>query len=126
MTRDILLGGGIAIAALGSSFAYITKALSQVKPTHILLALAGMVVIILLPSIIAGFIKIGKRDMSVILEASGWAVNVHMKLSAILGRIFTHTPRLPKDARKERKDVFSTVCKRIRLFIFASPSFYCC
>lgn len=111
MTRDLLLGGGIAIAALGSSFAYITKALSQVKPTHILLALAGMVVIILLPSIIAGFIKIGKRDMSVILEASGWAVNVHMKLSAILGRIFTHTPRLPKDARKERKDVLAQFVK---------------
>jgi len=40
MTRDLLLGGGIAIAALGSSFAYITKALSQVKPTHILFSIS--------------------------------------------------------------------------------------
>ncbi len=111
MTRDLLLGGGIAIAALGSSFAYITKALSQVKPTHILVALVGIAAVILLPGIIVGFIKIRKRDMSVILEASGWAVNVHMRLSATLGRLFTHVPNLPKDARKERKDVVAQFVK---------------
>ena len=105
MTRDLLLGGGIAIAAIGSSFAYITKALSQVKPTHILIALAGIAAAILLPGIIMGFIKIRKRDMSVLLEASGWAINARMRLSATLGRLFTHMPRLPKGARKERKDI---------------------
>jgi len=110
-TRDLLLGGGIAIAALGSSFAYITKALSQVKPTHILVALVGIAVVILLPGIIMGFIKIRKRDMSVLLEASGWAVNVHMRLSATLGRLFTRVPYLPKDARKERRDVVTQFVK---------------
>jgi len=104
MTRDLLLGGGIAIAALGSSFAYVTKALSQVKPTHILVALVGIATIILLPGIIMGFIKIRKRDMSAFLEASGWAVNVHMRLSATLGRLFTHVPSLPKDVRREHRD----------------------
>ena len=111
MTRDLLLGGGIAIAALGSSFAYITKALSQVKPAHILVALAGIAAIVLLPGIIAGFIKIRKRDMSVLLEASGWAVNVHMRLSATLGRLFTHVPNLPKDARRERRDAVAQFVK---------------
>ena len=52
-----------------------------------------------------GFIKIRKRDMSVILEASGWAVNVNMRLNAALGRLFTHVPHLPKGARKERRDI---------------------
>ncbi len=117
MTRDLLLGGGIAIAALGSSFAYVTKALSQVKPTHILVAIAGIVVIVLLPGIIAGFSKIRKRDMSVLLEASGWAVNVHMRLNAALGRLFTHAPRLPKGARKGRRDV---VNQFVREFGYAS------
>ena len=111
MARDLLLGGGIAIAALGSSFAYITKALSQVKPTHILVALLGIAVVVLLPGIIVGFIKIRKRDMSVLLEASGWAVNVHMRLSATLGRLFTRVPYLPKDAHKERKDVVAQFVK---------------
>ena len=112
MTRDLLLGGGIAIAALGSSFAYITKALSQVKPVQILVALAGIAAIVLLPGIIVGFIKIRKRDMSVLLEASGWAVNVHMRLNATLGRLFTHVPDLPKNARKEHRDVAAQFVKQ--------------
>jgi hypothetical protein len=111
MTRDLLLGGGIAIAALGSSFAYITKSLSQVKPTHILVALVGIAAVVLLPGIIVGLIKIRKRDMSVLLEASGWAVNVHMRLSATLGRLFTHAPNLPKDVRKERRDIVAQFVK---------------
>lgn len=104
ITRDLLLGGGIAIAALGSAFAYITKALSQVKAVHVLGMLVGLAAFILLPGMIIGFAKIRKRDMSVLLEASAWAVNVHMRLNATLGRLFTHIPRLPEGARKERRD----------------------
>ena len=44
--RDLMLGGGLAIAALGSSFAYITKALSQVKPTQVLSALLGLAMVV--------------------------------------------------------------------------------
>jgi len=49
--------------------------------------------------------------MSVLLEALGWAVNVHMRLNNSLGKLFTHTPHLPKDARKERKDVVKQFLK---------------
>jgi len=111
MTRDLLLGGGIAIAALGSSLAYVTKALSQVTPIQILVTLGGLATLILLPGMIMGFLKIRKRDMSVLLEALGWAVNVHMRLNNSLGKLFTHTPRLPKDAHKERKDVVEQFLK---------------
>jgi len=113
MTRDLLLGGGIAIAALGSSFAYVTKALSQVEPVHILAALAGLAVFILLPGMIMGFLKIRKRDMSVLLEALGWAVNVHMRLNNSLGKLFTRTPHLPKDVHKERKDIVKQFLKEL-------------
>jgi len=111
MTRDLLLGGGIAIAALGSSLAYITKALSQVTPIQILVTLGGLATFILLPGMIMGFLKIRKRDMNVLLEALGWAVNVHMRLNNSLGKLFTRTPRLPKDAHKERKDVVEQFLK---------------
>lgn len=109
--RDLMLGGGLAIAALGSSFAYITKALSEVKPVQVLIALLGLAMVFLLPSIIAGFIKIRKRDMSSLLEASGWAVNVHMRINMTMGQLFTHTPHLPKDARKERRDIVGKFVK---------------
>ncbi len=111
MARDLLLGGGVAIAALGASFGYVTTALSKVKPIHILGTLAGLVAVVLLPGIIIGFTKIRKRDMSILLEAAGWALNAHMRLSATLGRLFTHVPRLPKDARKERGDALAQFVK---------------
>ena len=117
MTRDLLLGGGIAIAALGSAFAYITKALSQVKAVHVLGMFVGLAAFILLPGIIMGFAKIRKRDMSVLLEASAWAVNMHMRLNATLGRLFTHIPRLPEGARKERRD---TVAQFVKEFGYGS------
>ena len=109
--RDLMLGGGLAIAALGSSFVYITKALSEVKPSQVLLALLGLVLLILLPSIIAGFVKIRKRDMSALLEASGWAVNVRMRINMTMGRLFTHTPQLPKEVIMERRDIVSKFVK---------------
>lgn len=70
--------------------------------------------IILLPGIFAGFAKIRKRDMSGLLEASGWAVNVRMRINRTMGRLFTHTPDLPKDARKERSDTVSKFVKEFR------------
>jgi len=91
MTRNLLLGGSIALAALGSALAYITKALSQVKPFHILLMLAALAIVILVPGMIVGFVKIHKRDMSVLLEASGWAVNVHMRLRALRKNFYTYS-----------------------------------
>ncbi len=45
------------------------------------------------------------------MEALGWAVNVHMRLNNSLGKLFTHTPRLPKDVYKERKDVVEQFLK---------------
>jgi len=114
ITRDLLLGGGVAIAALGSSFAYVTKALSQVKSVHILVALVGLLSIVLLPGMIIGLMKIRKRNMGLLLEALGWAVNVNMRLNNSLGRLFTHTPRLPEDARKEREDVVAQFVKKFR------------
>jgi len=112
--RDLMLGGGLAIAALGSSFAYITKALSGVKPGQVLIAVLGLAMVVLLPGIFAGFVKIRKRNMSGLLEAAAWAVNVHMRINTTMGRLFTHTPPLPKDVRKERKDTVGKFVKEFR------------
>ena len=104
IARDLLLGGGLAIAALGSAFAYITKTLSQVEPVPVLVVFLGLIAVVLLPGIMIGYAKIRKRDMGLLLEAMGWAVNIRMRLSAGLGQLFTRIPPLPKSARKEKKD----------------------
>ena len=43
--------------------------------------------------------------MSALLEACGWAVNSRMYMTKRLGYLFSHTPNLPKGARKERRDL---------------------
>jgi len=113
-TRDILLGGSIAIAALGSAFAYVTKALSEVKLYHILYVLLGIGAVAFVPAFILGFMKLRKRDMTAIIEASGWAINLRMKMTRSLGRLFTRRPGLPKGARKESRDLLPQFVQQFR------------
>jgi len=120
MTRDLMVGGGIAVAALGTALAYITKALSQAaktlsqtQPLHILAVLLGIIAIVFIPSIALGFIKLRKRNMSIILEALGCAVNVRMRLTTNLGRLFTRMPGLPKGSHKQRQDLVAQFVKKV-------------
>jgi hypothetical protein len=90
---SMLLGGSLAIAALGSAVAFITKSLSEV-PWYIILAVfVGMVMMVLLPTFVVSLIKLKRRDLSAILEASGWAINTRMRLTLKQGRHFTRQPR---------------------------------
>ncbi len=105
--RDLLLGGGLAFAAVGSSLAFIVKTLSEVNPLHLGAVVLALVSIVMLSSGLLGYLKLRSRDMSALLEAAGWAVNFRMKLTRRLGRLFTHRLELPKDAVKRRRDLIA-------------------
>jgi len=107
IARDFLVGGSVALAALGSSFAYITQALAKVKFIHIISVVLGIIVFLLLPGVIIGFLRVRKRNLAVLLEASGWAVNLNMKINASLGRVFTRDMPFPKGAKKMRQDMLA-------------------
>jgi hypothetical protein len=109
--RDILLGGSVAIAALGSAFAYITKALSQVKIVHVLGVLLGIMGLVIIPGAIIGFAKTRKRNISVVLEATGFSVNMKLRLNSLLGHFFTRRPSLPQGSNKKRRNVLLKVMK---------------
>jgi len=77
----LLMGAGVAVAALGSAMAYITKTLAGINPW---VAVAGIVVAVLavmLPISIVAFLKLRRRDLSAILEGSGWGINARMCLT---------------------------------------------
>ena len=103
--RDLLLGGGLVFAAVGSSLAFIVKTLSEVNPLHLGAVVLALGSIVTLSSGLLGYLKLRSRDMSALLEAAGWAVNFRMKLTRRLGRLFTHRRGLPKDAVKRRRDL---------------------
>jgi hypothetical protein len=98
----VLAGGGIAIAALGSSLAFITRTLAELEWTTILAGVAGAAAAVILPVTAVAVIKLAGRDLSCMLEGSGWGVNARMALTHTLARTFTRRPR-PVFVRQKRR-----------------------
>ncbi len=98
MAGGLLMGGGVAIAALGSSLAYITRTLANVSAYKILISVVVAILAVMAPLSLMAISKLRRRDLSSILEGAGWAINARMRLSMQQGMIFTQTPRYPTDA----------------------------
>ena len=92
----ILMGGGIGIAALGSSVAFITKQLQTVSIWDILSVLLGIILIFGGPVVAISLVKLYRRNLSRFLEATGCAVNRRMRMSRAMGNIFTFSPDMPE------------------------------
>ena len=100
MAGGLLMGGGVALAALGSAFAYIAKTLSNVKSYTTILAVVGIAILaVIVPTCLVAMRKLRRRDLSVILEGSGWAINARMRLTFRQQRYFTQRPALPRGGR---------------------------
>jgi hypothetical protein len=98
MAGGLLAGGGVAIAAVSSALAYISSVVAK-HNFWILAGIGGAVLAVLLPSVILAFIKLRSRDLSAILEGSGWAINARMRLTQRQSRYFTMSPPYPRGAK---------------------------
>jgi len=97
-TGGLLAGGGIALAALGSSGAFVLSTLAGMKVWTILGVLFGLSQAILLPILLVAWIKLRRRDLSAILEGSGWGINARMRLTRRQATTFTNRPPYPPGA----------------------------
>ncbi|MBR7105297.1 MAG: hypothetical protein IKC65_10150 [Lentisphaeria bacterium] len=91
----LLMGGGIGLAAIGSSIAFIVKSLQNISILNIITVLCGILLVFGGPVVIVSLIKLYKRDLGRFLEASGCALNFPMRLSRRLGNFFTMAPKRP-------------------------------
>ena len=98
MAGGILAAGGVALAAVGSALAYISKIIATHGPQAIVVGIGGALLAVLAPSIVLAWLKLRKRDLSAILEGSGWAVNARMRLSRDQAKEFTNRPPYPAGA----------------------------
>jgi hypothetical protein len=96
---SLLAGGGIAIAALGSSFAFIINTLASLDLRTLLGGLTVALLGILVPVTLVAILKLSKRDLSAILEGSGWAINARMHLTRSQARSFTCRPSFPEGSK---------------------------
>lgn len=95
---DKFASGAVAIAALGSSLAFITSTLEKIGWYTLITSSALLTLMVLLPVIIVAWVKLRRRDLSALLEGSGWGVNTNMRVTYKQSRSFTYKPAYPSGA----------------------------
>ena len=86
---------GIGIGMVGAALAGLMSAVAGLSWWQILVAIAAIVLIVSLPSVILTWFKLRQRDLGAILNASGWAINRPMRFSMARARSFTVCARDP-------------------------------
>ncbi|HRI51360.1 MAG TPA: hypothetical protein PLW65_14365 [Pseudomonadota bacterium] len=103
-TTNLVVGLSLGFAAATSALALIFKAVIDTDPGKLLSGLLMIVLVIAGFSAFLGFLKLRRRDLSTVLEACGWAMNLRMKLRRRLARLFTRRPGLPRGSKTARVD----------------------
>ena len=105
--QNLLIGGSIAFAAIGSALAYVISAVTSISPIKLLGGIAGLIAAVAGVSALLGWLKLRRRDMGMLFEAGGWAINPRMKITRRLGIIFTWTPEFPAGTFVDRRDALA-------------------
>ena len=87
---------GIGIGMVGSAAAAVVSAVKGLRPWWMFfVALAAVVLVVSVPSMVLAYFKLRKRDLGAILNASGWAINRPMRFSMKRARGFTKCAKDP-------------------------------
>ncbi len=101
----LIAAGGIAFAAVGSSLAFIVSQMKSLSLVDVFSAALIIAAIVMLPAGLLGWLKLRRRNLALLLEGSGWALNDRLMLTRELAALITRKPRLPKGAKIDRADV---------------------
>ncbi len=91
----MLAAGGIALGAVGAGLASLFNTMKSLTWWELPLVILGGILMISLPSMLIAWLKLRKRTLAPLLDASGWAVNGRTLISAKLGRNLTRRATLP-------------------------------
>jgi len=101
---------GVAAGALGTFVATLmgyTAGIVRLGPFAIIGALAGVVLLISGPSLILAYIKLRKRNLAPILDASGWAINAKARINVPFGAQLTRVAALPPGSQRDLADPYA-------------------
>lgn len=93
---------GVAFGALATAFAAIAGYIGGVLKLpfwQIVLAIAGLLLLVSTPSMVIAWLKLRQRNLGPILDANGWAVNAPVKMNVPFGSTLTTVARLPDGAQ---------------------------
>ncbi len=95
---------GLALGAIGTAVASIANALFALSWWQFPLILVGLFTLISGPSFVLAWLKLRKRTLGPVLDASGWAVNSMVPINFTLGNALTTTAHLPGNAVRNYTD----------------------
>ncbi len=95
---------GLAIGAIGTAAASIARALFSLSWWQFPLLFLGAFLLISGPSLLLAWLKLRKRTLGPLLEASGWAVNSLVPINFTLGTRLTAVATLPPNAKRSYSD----------------------
>ncbi|HEY4185842.1 MAG TPA: hypothetical protein VGP07_12290 [Polyangia bacterium] len=101
---------GVAVGAIGTFFTALVGYATGVINLGLLpttLAVVGVMMLISTPSVILAYIKLRKRNLGPLLDASGWAVNANAKINVPFGATLTSVAKLPPGSRRNTNDRFA-------------------
>ena len=96
----LLVGGSVAVAAIGSALAFIVSTMAKLQWWQVLAGIGGALLAVIVPSVLAALSRLRKRDLSALIEASGWSVNARMRLTRKMSTFFTMKPTTPRGMRR--------------------------
>lgn len=95
---------GLALGALGTALASILRGLFSLAWWQFPLVFAGLFLLVSGPSMLLAWLKLRKRTLGPLLDASGWAVNSLAPVNFKLGGQLTGTAELPRNATRSFND----------------------
>jgi hypothetical protein len=110
----VIAAVGLTVAAVGSSLAFIVTQVKSLTLFDVITAGIIMSAGVMVPSGLLGWFKLRKRNLALLLEGSGWALNDRLNLTRDMAAIVTRRPRLPKNATVDRTDVLRSVLVKVR------------
>ena len=98
---------GLAIGAIGTMLAAVLSGILKLPWWQFPIAIAAIILLISLPSVLLAWLKLRKRNIGPILDANGWAVNARAKINIPFGTSLTAAARLPENAERSLADPFA-------------------
>lgn len=102
-----LAGISIAVGAIGTALTAVATGFLRLEWWQMPLALVGVMLAISGPSVLLAWLKLHRRNIGPLLDANGWAVNVHAKLNIPFGESLTALATLPPNAERSLDDPYA-------------------
>jgi hypothetical protein len=111
---------GLAIGAIGTAIATLFQAIFSLAWWQLPLVIVALFLIISGPSVILAWLKLRRRTLGPLLEASGWAINGQVKINLLLGRLLTSKAELPANAKRNLRDPLKKRNKKAQITFWSA------